>query len=666
MQSTATEDRAHASRIAPYRVTDSGRDERDVLREVNLVCYNGYGPDWRERGGAVGTLADSFAQYERLLDDLVAAPQVDVVPFRRLLDEAPGPGRVRCAIRHDVDIDVRAALMCAQAETARDLESTYFILHTAPYYGTFDGDSFRRHGAMAATYRSLQHLGHEIALHTDPLLVYQTHGMDGAEALRVEIEWLRAQGLVVEGTTAHNSVSVYGAANFAIFKGRPQSFLADPADCPAEIVHNGRWAPLGVLDERELGLKYEANDVFWQPRIPVRYGVTWGVNRWWWEDEKCVPRLRDPVAGASRFAGYLDYEEVKHRIDRLQGGEYLVLVVHPLYYGLRASQLEAPAHGCERRPTTLNVDLGWETYAPLRVVCRTGRRADGTIEFQSANFANSHGQLDLPKPDSEESGRRVLLLGGTNVAGETVGTGASMSALLQEALGDAGCAGARVWKYAFPAMSFTRLFGWYARVASTLAPHAVVIGVGADDPVLGLPEGWRAVTGYHPSAAPGEYLDFDGDVLVRDAAPAGALVNRAAPGITANAWLDAADDTPVPAWLQATLAWFVGRVRSDGAEPVLLLQECGERAGHWHIDRPLAERAAVHARVAGRFASLAAELGVGFADPYALMLEDDSPGHWQTDCEWNFRGHRLAALALAQLLAEHLRPMPGGDEGSRA
>lgn len=651
MAAVSRREAAPAARVSPYRVEDSGRDERDVLREINLACYNGYGPDWRERGGAIGTLADSFAQYERLLDDLAADPKVDVVPFRRLLDEAPAPGRVRCAIRHDVDIDVRAALMCAEAETARGLESTYFILHTAPYYGTFDGPLFRRHGSMAAVYRSLQALGHEIAVHTDPLLVYQSHGMDGAECLRVELDWLRAQGLEVEGTTAHNSVSVYGAANFAIFRGRPQSFLADPADCPGEVIHEGRWAPLGVLDEASLGLTYEANDVFWQPHVPVRYGVTWGVNRWWWEDEKCVPRLKDPNAGASRYSGYLDYEDVAARIDGLAGGEYLVLVVHPLYYGLRAAPQEAPAHGRERRSVIVNGELGWETYAPMSVVARAGRRPDGGVEFQSANLANEQGQLDLPEPGASSEDFRVLVLGGTNLAAESVGTGAGAPALLEAALAEVGRA-ARVWKYAFPDMAFTRLWGWYSRVAASLAPHVVVIGIGADDPVLGHPDGWRAVTGFHPACAPGEFLAYDGEVLVRAASPAGSALSRSQPRVVDGAGLAADDAGPVPAWMRATLEWFAERIRADGAEPVLLLQDCGERAGLWHRDRPRDALRALHTRVVDSLGGLAASLGVRFADPYAAMLEDPRPGHWDSVPEWNFRGHRHAADALADTLAE--------------
>ena len=36
-----------------------------------------------------------------------------------------------------------------------------------------------------------------VAVHTDPLLVYQQFGIDGAQALQTEIEWLRSEGLTI-------------------------------------------------------------------------------------------------------------------------------------------------------------------------------------------------------------------------------------------------------------------------------------------------------------------------------------------------------------------------------------------------------------------------------------------------------------------------------------
>jgi hypothetical protein len=74
---------------------------------------------------------------------------------------------------------------------------------------------------------------------------------------------LRSEGLSVTGTVAHNRFDVYGAENFAIFKGKPQRGRDKPEDCPKEVIHHGKWAPLQVLDEKEMGLNYEANEIFW-------------------------------------------------------------------------------------------------------------------------------------------------------------------------------------------------------------------------------------------------------------------------------------------------------------------------------------------------------------------------------------------------------------------
>ena len=125
---------------------------------------------------------------------------------------------------------------------------------------------------MIHVYRELQDLGHEVALHTDALSVYQRHGVDGAAALVSELGWLRENGIEVRGTVAHGSRSAFGAENFEIFRGRRagEARSADPALArPAGFVHRGRPARLRELCEDDLGLAFEGNDIFFQSEVPV-------------------------------------------------------------------------------------------------------------------------------------------------------------------------------------------------------------------------------------------------------------------------------------------------------------------------------------------------------------------------------------------------------------
>ena len=628
--------------IAPYVAADSGRSAADVMREISGLCYLGYGPDWRNRGGAIGTVVDSMCQYERLLDDLLVVPNLEFVPFNRLLAEPLASDKIRCAIRHDVDLDIRAALSEGELERDRGISSTYFVLHTAPYYGRFADGRFIRHDAMADVYLTLQGQGHEIALHTDPLYVYQSQGLDGASAVRVEIDWLRSKGLRVTGTTAHNSVSVYGAANFAIFKGRPQSYFANPAECPKEVVHNGRWAPLGVLDERELGLAYEANDVFWQKNAPVGYGAAWGVNRWWWEDEKSVDRLRRPADGQSRFSGLTDYECVLERIAAMEGGKYLVLVVHPCHYGARHAPSGSPTRHLNRRTVIINDALGWETYAPGSVVARSGCLADGKEEFQAINVASDWGMLDLPKPVGHGDEVRVLILGGTNLAGETVAAPGQVSTLLSEGLEAELGRKAHVWKMAFPGMGLTRLFGWYRRVRETIRPHVVVIGLGTDEGRRSLPDAWRYDSGFHPDCPPGDYLHWNGDRVVLIRQQPGARVCRDNPSATPLLTDEMGQD-----YMVACLKYFADAVTADGAKAILVQDACGEENGGWVSALPISHRRRDYEFGWATVSGMAAAVGLPIVDSYVAMLESSRhPTHWQSVPEWNYYGHRIVAEAI--------------------
>ncbi|MEI4884100.1 hypothetical protein, partial [Klebsiella pneumoniae] len=89
-------------------------------------------------------------------------------------------------VRHDVDADIFDALEQARIEAELGIATTYYILHTAPYYGNWNGTAFERHEATAEIYCKIQELGHEVALHTDGLGLYQVQQTDGAVGLQTE------------------------------------------------------------------------------------------------------------------------------------------------------------------------------------------------------------------------------------------------------------------------------------------------------------------------------------------------------------------------------------------------------------------------------------------------------------------------------------------------
>jgi hypothetical protein len=657
---TRREPAARRPRIRPYSVRDSGETVADILVRINESVYAAHGPDLRARGGAVGVVSDSVAQYERLLRDLNACPRIECLPFRELVGRTPPPDRVLCGIRHDIDVDITAALVHAELEQRHGIRSTWFVLHTAPYYGYFADGCFRRHDAMRHVYRRFQQWGHEVAVHSDPLLVYQAHGMDGAKGLCTEIDWLREAGIDVVGTTAHNSVSVYGAANFAIFEGRPRSFAELPADCPTEVFHDGSWSPLGVLREASLGLAYEANDVFWQAHSPVRYGVTSGVNSWWWETEKCVPRLRKLGREERGLSGFLAYEEILEQIQSMPGGSFLVLVVHPVYYGARAAPRSGPAVKLSAPSAPYPNELGWLGHTPHCIDARHGVTGDGRDEYQAVNMTNERGMLDWPGAATREPQAVTLVVfGGRNVDGAACGLAGHFHHAMRDALADAWKCSVVVEKYAYAEIGMARYFAWYMAVRTAVKPDVVVLGIGADELTHSLPEFWSRRTGFSRTHAPGSFLDCDDDGNVR-ACPGSSRAHlhrgRADEAFEAPSLARPATDAAqmrYRARLAAKLGYFIATVREDGAIPVLLLQECGESIGAWWgEDTTAGAMQAAHRHVLEWLQPLARNLDVALIDPYAefLAASEARRAHWRSSPDWSYAGHAAAARVAARVI----------------
>jgi hypothetical protein len=189
-----------------------------------------------------------YEEYEAFLDQLAATDCFRVVPLREF---ATAPrDRVLVGLRHDVDERLDAALEFARLEHERGLRTTYFLLHTAPYYAGPD--------LLAAALKIQNLYGHEIGLHHD-LLTVLAEGGDPAKCLAEELARLRSGGLDVHGTAAHGSrwSHVLGASGEYLFAGHGPS--APHFVNRDEVEIRGRRVPLPKLELARFNLTYEAN-----------------------------------------------------------------------------------------------------------------------------------------------------------------------------------------------------------------------------------------------------------------------------------------------------------------------------------------------------------------------------------------------------------------------
>jgi hypothetical protein len=190
--------------------------------------------------------ANPFHHFEQLVDLLEANSRVSIVPCCELMGESSSG--VRVSLRSDIDADPITAVRCARLLASRGICGSFYLLHTAIYYGRMFGTLFVRHRELPKWIESLIVAGAEIGLHNDALGAHRLLGVDGPLALAQEIAYVRQLGAQIRGTAGHNSVPVYGAENSEVFAERVLWTSSDA------IRHR---LPLGVLSEAELGLTYE-------------------------------------------------------------------------------------------------------------------------------------------------------------------------------------------------------------------------------------------------------------------------------------------------------------------------------------------------------------------------------------------------------------------------
>lgn len=104
-------------------------------------------------------------------------------------------------LRHDVDNDILPAVQMARWEAERGYRSSYFILHTAPYWQ--DKDLLQRSLEAIAGH------GHEIGFHLNAITAAIETGRDPAEILLEDVTELRSYGYAVTGVVAHGDQACY-------------------------------------------------------------------------------------------------------------------------------------------------------------------------------------------------------------------------------------------------------------------------------------------------------------------------------------------------------------------------------------------------------------------------------------------------------------------------
>ena len=223
------------------------------------------------------------------------------------------------AVRHDCDAahSLAVAVKFAAWEAERGYRSTYYMLHTSPYW---NWPTFR------PSLERIALLGHEIGIHTDALAEALIHGGDPDQILEQALETLRSWGHTITGVAGHgNGIcrAKPGEINFANDEqfvecepGRErvrEERVAAGLD-PLMIVRGARALRVHPRPLADFGLEYEAIRVSRPAGMPV-WRVSDSGGRWKHADHE--PTFDEAV------------DLFERRLDGSADPQQLQLLVHP-------------------------------------------------------------------------------------------------------------------------------------------------------------------------------------------------------------------------------------------------------------------------------------------------------------------------------------------------
>ena len=151
----------------------------------------------------------TYEKYAVFLSKISDTSKYIVLPlneFRKTLN----PGKIVIGLRHDVDNDLDLANQFSETESDLGIRSTYFILHTAPYYLANPANMEIHSDKIIPILKSMQNERHfEIGWHNDLVTLQAVYNIDPVSFLHKELSWLRGNGINIYGTASHGSNYCY-------------------------------------------------------------------------------------------------------------------------------------------------------------------------------------------------------------------------------------------------------------------------------------------------------------------------------------------------------------------------------------------------------------------------------------------------------------------------
>ena len=151
----------------------------------------------------------NYITYNNFLRYLASSDRFLIVQ-QKDFEKTTSKDKVIISLRHDIDDNINAAVKFAHLEKRWGIQSSYFFLHTAKYYGETRKNYFKRNDNIIYYIKKIQNsYGHEAGWHNDLVTLQIIYGINPKMYLKNELEWLRNNDIEIFGTVAHGSNYCY-------------------------------------------------------------------------------------------------------------------------------------------------------------------------------------------------------------------------------------------------------------------------------------------------------------------------------------------------------------------------------------------------------------------------------------------------------------------------
>lgn len=246
----------------------------------------------------------TWEKYAVFLNKISDTSKYVVLPlneFRQTINSK----KIVIGLRHDIDVDLNVAYQFSEIESKLGFRSTYFVLHTAPYYLASPNNMAVHTEKIIPILKTMQDGRHfEIGWHNDLVTLQVVYNINPVTFLHSELKWLRSNGINIVGTASHGSnyCKLYNYLNFYFFE-----------ECTNPVVRNfvnNITVPVGdkkidIMKGKlsDFGLQYEAyflNNNKYFSDASITNGVRWNI-------------------------GMFD-------LSQLQAGDRVIILLHPIHW----------------------------------------------------------------------------------------------------------------------------------------------------------------------------------------------------------------------------------------------------------------------------------------------------------------------------------------------